>query len=82
MQTTHNHGTPKPQALTLRSVRQSLRAVGMAITHSAELGEYRVNYRGGNEATAYYTGDLTDARDTGLAMMRDHMALLVAGGIA
>jgi hypothetical protein len=80
MQVTHNHDTTEAQArLTLAMVRAELRAVGVAITHSAEFREYRVNFRGGNEATAYYTSDLTDARDTGLAMMRHHMAALVAG---
>lgn len=31
-------------------------------------GEYRVNYRGGKEATAYYTNDLQDAFDTAMRM--------------
>ena len=32
-------------------------------------GEYRVNFLGGREATAYYTDDLTDAIFTGRAMV-------------
>ena len=82
MQVLSNHDTTAPQALTLGKVRAELRAVGVAITHSAEFSEYRVNFRGGNEATAYYTTDIEDARDTGLAMMRHHMAALVAGKIS
>jgi hypothetical protein len=82
MQVTHNHDTTAPQALTLGKVRAELRAVGVAITHSAEFREYRVNFLRGNECTAYYTNDIEDARGTGLAMMRHHMAALVAGGIA
>jgi hypothetical protein len=81
MQVTSNHETTKPQALTLTKVRAELRAIGVVITRT-EWDEYRVNFRGGNEATAYYTNDLEDARDTGLDMMRRHMAVLVAGGIA
>jgi hypothetical protein len=68
------------KALTLGAVRDELRAVGMSIVKT-EWDDFRVNYRGGPERTAYYTGDLTDARDTGLAMMRQHMAILAKGGI-
>lgn len=31
-------------------------------------GEYRVNYRGGSEDTAYYTNDRADAIETARAM--------------
>jgi hypothetical protein len=31
-------------------------------------GEYRVNFKGGSEATAYYTNDSMDALQTGVAM--------------
>lgn len=31
-------------------------------------GEFRVNYKGGRESSAYYTDDLQDAFDTGKAM--------------
>ena len=81
MQVTSNHETTEPQALTLAMVRAELRAVGVSISKT-DWDEYRVNFRGGNEATAYYTTGLEDARGTGLAMMRRHMAALVAGGIA
>jgi hypothetical protein len=38
----------------------------MTITYRA--GEYRVNFQYGQECTAYYTADLGDAYDTGIAM--------------
>jgi len=31
-------------------------------------GEYRVNFRGESESTAYYTNDIQDAVNTGVAM--------------
>jgi hypothetical protein len=54
--------------LTLTSVRTQLRQIGVVIK-TTEWSEYRVNFRGAGEATAYYTGDLEDARDTGIAMV-------------
>lgn len=33
--------------------------------------EFRVNYKGGDEETAYYTDDITDAVQTGLAMAEE-----------
>jgi hypothetical protein len=81
MQVTSNHETTEPQALTLAMVRAELRAVGVSISKT-DWDEYRVNFRGGNEVTAYYTPSLKDAHETGLAMMRHHMAALVAGKVA
>jgi hypothetical protein len=55
--------------MTLREAKESLRAnFGMALTKRD--GEFRVNYIGGDEATAYYTEDMTDAINTGIAMRR------------
>jgi hypothetical protein len=46
----------------------TLRKAGVKI-HKTNHGEYRVNViKGGTEATAYYTDDLEDAVNTGLAM--------------
>ena len=45
----------------------ALREVGCTL-RTVE-GEYRVNFLGGREATAYYTNDLTDAILTGRAMV-------------
>ena len=52
--------------LTLAAASEELRACGMQII--SKPGEYRVNYRGGKEATAYYTDDLADALSTGKIM--------------
>lgn len=54
--------------LTLKAVRIALRVVGVAVTYTDDLGEYRVNFIGAREATAYYTDDLEDALLTGLIM--------------
>ncbi len=44
-----------------------LSALGIALKKT-EYGEYRVNYKGGREASAYYTTDLNDAVGTGKNM--------------
>ena len=54
--------------MTLAQVKAELKQVNVTIRKRD--GEYRVNFRGGAEATAYYTNDLDDARQTGLAMRR------------
>jgi hypothetical protein len=56
----------EPYGPPFKSVRKELRKYGIAILKVE--GEYRVNFRGGKEATAYYTNDLRDAYDTGIAM--------------
>jgi hypothetical protein len=43
-----------------RHLRLTLRRVGS--------GDYRVNFRDGNETTAYYTDNLEDAVNTAVAM--------------
>lgn len=55
--------------LTMKVVGAALRAIGVTM-RKTEYGEYRVNFRGGTEATACYTDDLRDALDTGIAMVR------------
>lgn len=45
--------------MTQKHAAAQLRALGMTLRK--EEGEYRVNFRGGSEATAYYTNDLEDA---------------------
>jgi hypothetical protein len=59
--TSQNHDAPgsqidrAPSRLTLRTVR---------------FGDFRVNFRDGNETTAYYTDDLEDAVNTVVEMAR------------
>lgn len=52
--------------MTLTQARDALRLRGITLRHTD--GEYRVNFKNGDEATAYYTNDLDDAVATGLAM--------------
>jgi hypothetical protein len=51
---------------TIAEAKAELRALGL--TMRVEEGEFIVNKRGGREATAHYTDDLTDAVATGVAM--------------
>lgn len=53
---------------TFKQAKLALRAVGITLAWRGQWEEYRVNYISGLEATAYYTPDLTDAVDTGMAM--------------
>jgi hypothetical protein len=56
---------PKQQKLT---AFRDLKSAGILITYDRDFEEYRVNVRPDREATAYYTSDLWDAYQTGLAM--------------
>lgn len=56
----------KPLKLSKNIVRAKLMAYDISLRHDD--GEYRVNFRAGREATAYYTNDLEDALATGIAM--------------
>ena len=55
------------------TVRARLRAAGMTIRVTPD-GQYRVNFLGGRESTAFYTLDLDDALETGLAMASERKA--------
>jgi hypothetical protein len=59
--------------MTSKEVEQAIRALGLAVTRVD--GKWRINYRGGKEATAYYTTNDDDA----LGMARA-MAVAVARG--
>jgi hypothetical protein len=54
--------------LTLADVKLKLKVHRITITWKPATGEYRVNFQHGQEGTAYYTNDLQDALDTGIAM--------------
>lgn len=62
--------------MTLAQMRAALAAHGMTLRHDHGAGEYRVNFRHGYEASAYYTNDRQDALDTALDMARRRAALL------
>jgi len=52
------------QKQALKAAKPELRALGVTVTYKAEYQEYRVNFAGGREATAYYTTCPQDALDT------------------
>lgn len=54
---------------SFKEVKKILKSHGMTIRKREE--EYRVNFKEGNEESAYYTDDLIDAFDTGLAMVKE-----------
>lgn len=58
-----------------RAAKAELAALGLSLKVT-EHDEYRVNFRGGREGTAYYTNDLPDAVATGrhMAAERDGQA--------
>ena len=52
--------------MTSKEVEQAIRALGLAVTRDD--GKWRINYRGGKEATPYYTTDDDDALGMARAM--------------
>jgi len=53
--------------MTMTKARSIARNLGLTIKKT-DWDDFRVNYRGGVEDTAYYTDDLEDATDTMVAM--------------
>lgn len=53
--------------LTIKELREALKTLGCTL--QIRDGEYRVNIKGGSEATAYYTDDREDALDTARFMV-------------
>ena len=58
--------------MTLATAKTLARSIGLTLTKHD--GEYRVNFQGGKEATAYYTNDIHDALYTAVAMSRSQDA--------
>jgi len=56
-------------AMTLQEAKSIARHLGLTL-RKVRSGEYRVNFRDGNEATAYYTDNLEDAVRTAVEMAR------------
>lgn len=54
--------------MNIAQAKREMQQIGLVLTH--DQGEYRVNFKGGGEASAYYTTDLDDAVATGLDMAR------------
>ena len=55
--------------MTLQEAKSIARHLGLTL-RKVRSGEYRVNFRDGNEATAYYTDNLEDAVRTAVEMAR------------
>jgi hypothetical protein len=56
-------------AMTLQEAKSIARHLGLTL-RQVRSGDYRVNFRDGNETTAYYTNDLEDAVNTAVEMAR------------
>ena len=56
-------------AMTLQEAKSIARHLGLTLRLLLS-GDYRVNFRDGNETTAYYTDDLEDAVGTAVEMAR------------
>jgi hypothetical protein len=56
-------------AMTLQEAKSIARHLGLTL-RKMRSGDYRVNFRDGNETTAYYTEDLEDAVNTAVEMAR------------
>ena len=55
--------------MTLQEAKSIARHLGLTL-RMVRSGNYRVNFRDGNETTAYYTDKLEDAVDAVVAMAR------------
>ena len=56
-------------AMTLQEAKSIARHLGLTL-RKVRSGDYRVNFRDGNETTAYYTNDLEDAVNAAVEMAR------------
>jgi hypothetical protein len=57
------------KAMTLQEAKSIARHLRLTLRQMCS-GDYRVNFRDGNETTAYYTDDLEDAINTAVGMAR------------
>ena len=57
--------------LRKQDVVDQVKALGLRAKWQAEWNEWKVNYPGGEEATAYYTSDGQDAIDTARRMAKE-----------
>jgi hypothetical protein len=55
--------------MTLQEAKSIARHLGLTL-RQVRSGAYRVNFRDGNETTAYYTDNLADAVNTAVEMAR------------
>jgi hypothetical protein len=57
--------------MTFAKVSKQLAALGIVIGRYRVGNDYRINFKDGKEATAYYTDDLDDAYRTGITMAKN-----------
>ena len=55
--------------MTLQEAKSIARHLGLTL-RKVRSGDYRVNFRDGDETTAYYTDNLEDAINTAVEMVR------------
>ena len=58
--------------MTIAETKAAIRRIE-GMTARCRDGEWRVNYVGGKEETAYYTDDPQDALDTAIAMSHERL---------
>jgi hypothetical protein len=58
------------KAMTLQEAKSIARHLRLTL-RKVRSGDYRVNFRDGNETTAYYTDNLEDAVNTAVEMARN-----------
>jgi hypothetical protein len=56
--------------MTLQEAKAIARRLGLTL-RKVHSGDYRVNFRVGNETTAYYTDNLEDALNAAVEMARE-----------
>ena len=62
--------------MTFAQLKQACSQLGMTITYRAQWNEYRVNFKDGSEATAYYTDEKSDAYETARDMAARRACML------
>lgn len=55
--------------MRVKDAMREMRSLGLVLKRD-ETGEWRVNFKGGRDGTAYYASDLDDAVATGRSMAR------------
>ena len=54
--------------MTIKNAQKILAEIGVSL-RKTDCGEFRVNFKGGREDSAYYTNCIHDAIETGKAMI-------------
>jgi hypothetical protein len=67
--------------MTLQKAKSIARYLGLTL-RQLRSGDYRVNFRDGNESTAYYTDKLEDAVNAAVAMARKRELRAAADPVA